>query len=143
MEQAVEKICRNSEIESVEFGKYKEHKVTHNFDVYRLTHIWEYTHYDTLCCIVEIVNGRCKIGVLIGSNCWSQTDANNINGFLHCLEVPGVRVYRRLDESDVSLHYLEDPRVKNYKRNGNIRLKIDGNKTAYTRIVIEGEYAYH
>lgn len=126
MEQAVEKIYRNSEVDSVEFGRYKEHKVTHYFDIEDCTfnriHIWEYIHYGVLCCRVEFVNGRNMIKILIGSGCWSTTDSNNINGFLCCLEVPRVRVYN---------HY------------NNIRLKIDGNKTTYTQIIIEGEYGYY
>ena len=122
MEQAVDKIYHSPVVDTVEFGRYKEHKVTHSFDVYRRTHTWEYIHYGTLCCRVAFENGRYKIRVTIGNGCWSITDSNNINGFLYCLEVP---------------------RVKVYNHNNDIRLKIDGNKTTYTQIVIEGEYAYH
>ena len=117
MEQAVDKIYKNENIDVVYFGTYKEHTLKHTRTINN-TNVWEYEHYNTLCCRVVFENGRKKIRVSIGSRCWSMTDSNNINGLLYCLEVPRVRVYNHND----------------------IRLKIDGNKTSYTQIVIEGEY---
>ena len=122
MEQAVEKICKNPSTDYVIFGKNKEHLVVHQYDRINLTHIWQYSHYNTLCCQVEFVEGRRKIRVKIGVYAWSQTDSNNINGFLHCLEVPRLRVYRHNDD---------------------IHFTIDGVKSKYKSIIIEGEYVYY